>query len=146
MYRIDELEDALVNALTAAGFAAKPYTLEPGGKDLARETGEKPAALVSYHRCGAAKTATFQLRRGLDFHFHIYVVARNLRSLTASAATRGDAAGAGVYAALDGLRALLAGNRLGLAAQPLLFIEETPVARSANLSAYRQEWQITVME
>ncbi len=146
MYRIDELEDALVNAITAAGYRAKPYTLEPGPNDLARETGETPAALVSYHRCGAAKTAPFQLRRGLEFHFHLFVVARNLRSLSASAATRGDAAGAGLYAALDGLRALLAGNRLGLAAQPLQFIAETPVARSANLSAYRQEWQWTVIE
>ena len=146
MYRIDELEDALAGTLTAAGYRARPYTLEPDLKDLARETGETPAALVSYHRCDAAKTATFQLRRGLDFHFHIYVAARNLRSLSASAATRGDAAGAGLYAALDGVRALLAGNRLGLAAQPLLFIAETPIARSANLSAYRQEWQITVME
>lgn len=146
MYRLDELEDALVNALTTAGYRAKPYTLEPGAADLARETGEKPAALVSYHRCGAAKIATFQLRRGLDFHFHVYVVARNLRSLSASAATRGDAAGAGLYAALDGMRALLAGNQLGLAAQPLLFIAETPIARSATLSAYRQEWQLTIIE
>ena len=146
MYRIDELEDALVSALAAAGCRAKPYALEPTLNDLARETGERPAVLVSYHRCGAAKTATFQLRRGLDFHFHLHVVARNLRSLSASAATRGDAAGAGLYATLDSLRALLAGNRLGLAAQPLQFIAETPITRSANLSAYRQEWQLTVME
>ncbi len=146
MYRINELEDALVGALAAAGYRAKPYTLEPALNDLAREIGERPAALVSYHRCGAAKTATFQLRRGLEFQFHLYVVARNLRSLSASAATRGDAAGAGLYAALDGLRALLAGNRLGLAAQPLQFIAETPIARAASLSAYRQEWQLTIFE
>lgn len=146
MYRIDQIEDALVGALAAAGYRAKPYTLEPDMKDLARETGETPVALVSYHHCGAAKTATFQLRRGLDFHFHIYVAARNLRSRSASAAMRGDAASAGLYAALDAFRALLENNSLGLTAQPMLFMAETPIHRSAGLSAYRQEWKITVME
>ncbi len=145
MYRIDQLEDALVSAIITAGFTAKPYTNEPDAKFISTETGETPLALVTYHHCEVAKTATFQLRNGVDFHFHLYVAARNLRSLSASAATRGTG-GNGLYAALDGLRALLAGNRLGLTAQPLLFISETPIHRSAGLSAYRQEWKITVME
>lgn len=144
MYRIDEIEDALVSAITTAGFAATPYTNEPDAKFLSQEVGETPLVLVTYHHCEAAKSVTFNLRNGVDFYFRLFVVARNLRALSKSAATRGTGTN-GLYAALDSLRSLLSENSLGFTAQPMAFISEIPSHRSAGLSAYQQEWKLTVM-
>jgi hypothetical protein len=146
MYRISAIEDAIVAAVKGAGYAARPYNRAPDEKDLAREAAETPAALVAFHRCEPAKTRTFGLCRGMDFHFHIFIAARNLRGISGANAARGDALSAGIYQALDAVRGALAGNALGLAAQPMEFVSEEAISRAPQLSVYRQEWKLTVVE
>lgn len=147
MYKINQLEDSIVAAIKASGIAsARPYNLMPDEKDLAREAAEKPAALVAFHRNELAKIKSFQHPNGMDFHFHIFVAARNLRGISGADAARGDQSSAGIYQTLDALRNALAGNTLGLLAQPMAFVAEEAVSRTPRLSVYRQEWKLSVIE
>jgi hypothetical protein len=146
MYKIHELEDALVAAIRAAGIAARPYNLAPEDKDLERETSERPVALVVFGGAEAATGRTFSHRSGMDFFFHVYAAARNLRGIAATQAVRGDAANPGIYHVLDGLRGALGGNAFGLLVQPMLFVSENAVSRTPRLNVYRQEWKLTVCE
>lgn len=143
MYRIDELEDAIVAAAIVAGYDAKALNDAPEEKLLEKETGTGPKVFVVFQSAKEAGART-TLRKGMDFYFRILVAARNLRG--SSAAARGDVSSTGIYNVLDGLRTALGGNSLGLDAQPMEWISETAQRRAPNLSVYIQEWNITVFD
>lgn len=146
MYRIHDIEDALVTALKNAGIAARPYHLSAEGQNLEREAGGTPVALVAYAGAEAAKVRTFASRAGMDYTFHVYASARNLRDISATGAARGDVASSGIYGLLAAVRTALGGNRLGLLIQPLRLAAETALVKTPRLSVYRQDWRITVVE
>ena len=143
MYQIAELEEAIVAAIKDAGYDAKPVSRNPTPAELADETTEGAAALVIYDRDEPSEM-NFASVKGTDFYFSLVVTARNLSG--SGAAERGDATTAGIYGLLNGLKSLLAENSLGLNAQPMVFISEKPLLRSQRISAYAQEWKLTVYE
>jgi hypothetical protein len=143
MYRIEELEDAIVAAIKEAGYDAKSVNREPTKAEISGETSESAAALVIYDRDEPAEM-NFASVKGTDFFFNLVVTARNLSGQ--SAAERGDATTTGIYGMLNGLKSLLTENSLGLSAQPMVFISEKPLLRTQRISAYAQEWKLTVYE
>jgi len=143
MYRIEELEDAIVTAIKDAGYDARSVSREPTAAEISGETGEEPAALVIYGRAEPSEM-NFASLKGTDFYFNVVVTARNLSG--GSAAERGDGTTPGIYGLLNGLKGALTGNSLGLAAQPMVFISEKPLLRTQRQSAYAQEWKLTVYE
>ena len=143
MYQIEELEDAIVAAIKEGGYDAKSVSREPTEAELSNETGESAVALVIYDRDEPAEM-NFASVKGTDFYFHLVVTARNLSG--AGAAERGDATALGIYGLLNRLKLLLAENSLGLSAQPMVFISEKPLLRTQRISAYAQEWKLTVYE
>jgi predicted transcriptional regulator len=143
MYRIDQLEDAIVAAIVAAGYGAKPFSREPAADEISGEITEEPATLVIFDRTEPAKTG-FASLKGIDFYFNLVVTLRNLGGQ--SAAERGDGPFAGIYEILDGLRAALQENSLGLNVQPMVWLSEKPLRRTQRQSAYSQEWKLTVYE
>ncbi|MEE8483050.1 MAG: phage protein Gp37 [Nitrospinota bacterium] len=143
MYKIDELEDAIVSVLTAAGYDAAAFDDEPDYEKYAGLAKESPIVLVAFDGAEPAKPQT-TLRKGIAFRFRLAVIARNLRG--SYKAARGDATSSGIYAALDGLRSALVGNTLGLNAQPMVWLSENAQSRDPRLNVYRQSWSITVFE
>lgn len=143
MYRIEEMEVAIVTAIKDAGYDARSVTREPTAAEISGETGEKPAALVIYDRAEPAEM-NFASVKGTDFYFDIVVTARNLSGR--GAAERGDGTTGGIYELLNGLKSALTGSSLGLTVQPMVFISEKPLRRTQRQSAYAQEWRLTVYE
>jgi len=143
MYRIDELEDAIVSTAITAGYDAKPMNRRPLESELAKEAGEKPVVLVVFQECEKSAT-NFTIHKGTDFLFRFFVAARNISVPTA--AERGDAVSTGIYAVLNGLRTTFNGNSLGLTAQPMVWLSEKAEVRSGRLSVYSQDWRISVYE
>lgn len=143
MYRIDQLEDAIVAAIVAAGYDAKVFSREPALDEISGEITEEPATLVIFDRTEPAKTG-FASLKGIDFYFNLVVTLRNLGGQ--SAAERGDGSLAGIYEILDGLRAALQENSLGLKVQPMVWLSEKPLRRTQRQSAYSQEWKLSVYE
>ncbi len=143
MYRVDQLEDAIVAEIVSAGYDARAFSREPAAGEIAGEAAEKPVALVIFDRCEPADT-NFASLKGTDFYFRLVVTARNLGGQ--SAAERGDAVFTGIYDVLNSLRAALNETTLGLAVQPMVFQSEKPLTRAQRLSTYAQEWKLTVYE
>ena len=143
MYRVDEIEDAIVATVKAAGIDAKVFSREPTAARITAETTEKPVTLVIFERCEPAGT-NFASLKGTDFFFHLVVAARNLSGN--AAAERGDGSTTGIYELLNGIRQALFESTLGLTVQPMLFQSEKPLARTQRLSTYTQEWKLTVYE
>lgn len=143
MYRIEELEAAIVTAIKDARYEAKSVSREPTEAELSKETFEGAAAFVIYDR-DEPSDMNFASVKGTDFYFSIVVTGRNLSGQ--GAAERGDATVTGIYEMLNGLKSLLNENSLGLNAQPMVFISEKPLLRTQRLSAYAQEWKLTVYE
>jgi len=143
MYRIEELEDAIVTAIKNAGYDARSVSREPAAAELLSETGESPAALVIYDRAEPSEM-NFASVKGTDFYFNVVVTARNLSG--PNAAERGDGTTTGIYGLLNGLKGALTENSLGLNAQPMVFISEKPLLRTQRQSAYAQDWKLTVYE
>lgn len=143
MYRIEEMEDAIAAAIGNAGYDAKVVSREPTAAELSSKTGEEPATLVIYDRAEPSEI-NFASVKGTDFYFNLVVTARNLSER--GAAERGDGNTTGIYEVLNGLKNVLTGSSLGLAAQPMVFISEKPLLRTQRLSAYAQEWKLTVYE
>lgn len=143
MYKIGELEDAIVTAIATGGYSASPFNRAPDLKELEKEMTEEPAVLVVYDSSERASLRT-AAKRGIDFSFQLYVMARNLRGATSAA--RGDVSSVGIYDVLDALRSSLIGNSLGLLAQPMIWLSEKSFSRSVRHSVYLQSWKITVFE
>ncbi|GMT42822.1 MAG: hypothetical protein IEMM0002_1233 [bacterium] len=143
MYRIDQLEDAIVSVVTTAGYDVRPMNRAPVESELSKEALEKPVVLVVFQKCERAET-NFNTWKGSDFIFQLFIAARNLKS--ADAAERGDAASTGIYSILEGLRGTLGGNDLGLTIQPMAWLSEKAEIRTGRLSVYSQDWKITIYE
>jgi len=143
MYRIEEMEDAIVAAIVEAGYDARTLNREPTAAELSGETNEKPVTLVIYDRTEPSEM-NFASVKGTDFYFNLVVTARNLGGR--SAAERGDGTTVGIYGLLNGLKSALTDSTLGLTAQPMVFISQKPLRRTQRQSAYAQEWKLTVYE
>lgn len=143
MYRIDEIEDAIVNAAIAAGYSARPFNRAPVETEIEKEAAEKPSTLVVFERAEPARLRTSSIK-GTVFHFQLFVTARNLRGATS--AVRGDASSIGIYSVLDGIRSALEGSSLGLTAQPINWVSQKAYTRTSRYSVYLQTWSLTVFE
>lgn len=143
MYRIDELEDAIVSTAITAGYDAKPMNRRPLESEFAKEVGEKPLVLVVFEKCEKSAT-NFTMHKGTDFTFRFFVATRNMSGQTI--AERGDVISTGIYAVLNGLRVTFDGSSLGLTAQPMVWLSEKAELRSGRLSVYSQDWKISVYE
>lgn len=143
MYRVDEIEDAIVATVKAAGIDAKAFSREATEARIAAQTTENPVALVIFDRCEPTGI-NFASLKGTDFFFRLVVAARNLGDH--GAAERGDGSTTGIYELLGGIRQALFESTLGLTVQPMLFQSEKPLTRTQRLSTYAQEWKLTVYE
>jgi len=143
MYRVNEFEDAIITALDGAGVKASPFSRKPVSDEFKKEVVTSPKVFVVFIGANISTPRTVLTKRIL-FSFHLFLIARNLRSK--SSATRGDVATLGIYDLLDSVRNALEGTDLGLNIQPLRFIRESPFENSESQSIYRQEWALEIFE
>lgn len=138
MYSIKEIEQAIVDTLKAG----VPWLRECGSVadflagDLERIAKRTPAAYVSYGG-GAYDSLVGALDRTMTFE--VLCVAENERG--DQAARHGVGTSYGVYDLLDAVRECLTESACGLEIDPLLPVDEEPVAGTETVSIYGIRFQ-----
>ena len=142
MYTIQQIEDAIISALTPLKTSLnirviKSYQSElENENDLNRMISLFPAIYIVY---GGSDYDEHGARKIERMTYHIIVCDRSLRS--ADEARHGGTENPGVYAMLNEIRDILFGEMLSLEIFPLNLVRQMPVWFGKGISIYSAEYQ-----
>ncbi|MDH5542998.1 MAG: DUF1834 family protein [Nitrospinota bacterium] len=142
MYTANQLEDAIVTAIESGGMKASVFGRKPSADEFLKEVVTSPKVFVVFN--GSTTGVRSAMKKRHLFSFHLYIVARNLRS--PSSAVRGDVVTGGIYNTLDTARNILQGSDAGLNIQPIRFVRESVFDKSDTQTVFRQEWELEIFE
>lgn len=142
MYTIEQIEDAVIAALTPLKAnlgvrTIKSYQAElDSEEDIARASRLFPAVIVVY---GGSEYTSHGSRKVEKMRYSLFCCDKNLRAEDET--RRGGAGNPGVYAMLNAVRDQLCGKQLGLEISPLELIRENADYLGQGLSVYSAEYE-----
>ena len=142
MYSIEEIEDAIIDKLSALKTDLGVRTIKSYQSELESEADIKriimlfPAIYVVY---GGSDYKDYGARKVEHMAYHLIVCDRSLRS--EAEARRGGAQNPGTYAMLDAIRDKLFGSQLSMEIFPIALRREIPVWFGKGVSIYSAEYE-----